>query len=167
MVHPPTEETIILCDNQQVVRLTRFLLSGDAPSRPFMCPAGTWLVVLRDFLLLHPWNPMLRLVWVKAHVGFRGNELADGLDKWADHDFPPIVPPTFRRSLTHNGTVVVGRVPKSALRSLVPSHDHRDIWVSASFYWVKGTSWFGILPFKWVSGTIFLPGYPFYNNVND
>ena len=71
--HPPTEETIILCDNQQVVRLVRSLLSGVAPSRPTMCAAGTWLVVLRDFLNLHPWDPMLRLVWVKAHVGFRGN----------------------------------------------------------------------------------------------
>ena len=80
-VHPPTEETIILCDNQQVFRLTHSLLSGDAPRRPSMCAAGTWLVVLRDFLRLHPWNPMLKLVWVKAHVGFRGNELADGLAK--------------------------------------------------------------------------------------
>ena len=135
------------------------MLSGVAPSRPTMCAAGTWLVVLRDFLSLHPWDPMLRLVWVKAHVGFRGNELADGLAKWAAHAFPPTVPPTFRRSLTHNGTVVVGRVPRSAIKSLVPSHDHRDISVSASFDWVRGTSWFGILPFKWVSGTLVLPGY--------
>ena len=105
-----------------------------------MCAAGTWLVVLRDFLSLHPWNPMLRLVWVKAHVGFSGNELADGLAKWAAHASPPIVPPTFRRSLTHNGTVVVGRVPKSALKSLIPSHHHRDISVSASFDLVRGNS---------------------------
>ena len=147
--HPPVEETIILCDNQQVVRLIRSLLSGDAPSRPTMCAAGTWLVVLGDFLCLHPWSPMLRLVWVKAHVGFRGNELADGLAKWAAQAIPPSTPPTFRRSLTHNGTVVVGRAPKSALKSLVPSHEHRDILVSASFDWVRGTSWFGILPFKW------------------
>ena len=132
-----------------------------------MWAAGTWLVVLRDFLSLHPWNPMLRLVWVEAHVGFRGKELADRLAKWAAHAFPPTVPPTVRRSLTHNGTVVVGRVPKSAIRSLVPSRDHRDISVSASCDWVRGTSWFGNLPFKWVSGTLVLPGYQFYNNVND
>ena len=132
-----------------------------------MCAAGTWLVVLSDFLRLHPWSPMLRLVWVKAHVGFRGNELADGLAKWAAHVFPPITPPTFRRSLPHNGTVVVGRAPKSALKSLVRSHDHSDISISASFDWVRGTSLFGILPFKWVSGTLVLPGYQFYNNVND
>ena len=132
-----------------------------------MCAAGTWLVVLRDFLRLHPWNPMLRLVWVKAHVGFRGNELADGLAKWAAHAFPPATPPTFRRSLTHNGTVVVGRAPKAALKSLIPSHEHRDISISASFDWVRGTSWFGILPFKWVSGTLVLSGYQFYTDVSD
>ena len=82
-------------------------------------------------------------------------------------NLPPTVPPTFRRSLTLNGTVVVGRVPKSAIKSLVPSHDHRNISVSASFDWLMRTSWFGILPFKSVSGTLVLPGYQFYNDVND
>ena len=50
-----------------------------------MCAAGTWLVVLRDFLRLQPCDPLRRLVWMKDHVGFRGNELADGLAKWAAH----------------------------------------------------------------------------------
>ena len=80
--------------------------------------------------------------------------------------FPPLISPTFRRSLTHQGTVIVGPAPRSALRSLVPGHDHQDILVPASFDWVRGTSWFGILPFKWVSGTIVLPEYLFYNDVN-
>ena len=73
-----------------------------------MCAAGTWLVVLRDFLPLHPWSPLLRLAWVKAHVGFKGNELADGLAKWGNHAFPAPTPPVFRRSLTFQGTVTVG-----------------------------------------------------------
>ena len=109
---------------------------------------------MRDFLRLHSWNPLLRLVWVKAHLGFRGNELMDGLSKWAAQTFTPLVPPTFRRSLAHQGTVIVGRAPRAALLSLVPGHDHQDISVSASLYWVRGTSWFSILPFKWFSGTI-------------
>ena len=132
-----------------------------------MCAAGTWLVMLRDFLHLHPWDPLLKLVWINAHVGFRGNELPNGLAKWAAHAFPPLIPPTFRWILTHQGTVIVGPAPRSALRSLVPSHDHRDISVSASFDWLRGTSWLGIRPFKWVSGTIVLPGYQFYNDVKD
>ena len=132
-----------------------------------MCAARTWLVVPRDFLRRHPLDALLRLVRVKARVGFRGNELADGLAKWAAHAYPPLIPPTVRRSLTHQGTVIVGRAPRSALRSPVPGHDHQDIPVLASFDWVRETSWFGILPFKWVSGTIVLPGYRSYTAVNN
>ena len=132
-----------------------------------MCGAGTWLVMLGDFLRFHPWNRLLWLFWLKPHKGFRRNELADGSAKWAAHSFPALNPPTFRRSLTHQGKIIVGRAPRTALRSLVPGHDHQDISVLASFYWVRRTSCFGILPFKWVSGTIVLPGYLFYNDVSD
>ena len=100
-------------------------------------------------------------------MGFKGNELADGLAKWAAHAFPAPIPPTFRRSLTYQGTVTVGRAPRSALRSLVPGHDHQDIFVSAFFDWVRVTYWFSILPFKWVSGTVIIPGHSFHNDVDD
>ena len=80
----------------------------DAPKRASMWAAGTWLVMLKEFLPLHPWSPVLRPAYVKAHMGFRGKKLANGLAKWAAHAFPAPVPSTFRRSLTYQVIATVG-----------------------------------------------------------
>ena len=158
---------MILCDNQQVVNLTNAVVGGTAPTRPSMCSSGTWLSVLVDFLTLHPWDPRVRLVWVKAHVGFKGNEVADGLAKWSAHSLGASPFRPFRHSLEFEGSTTAGRAPRTAIKSLTPSHVHADLSVTASFDWFRKTSWFGILPFKWVSGTVFLPHYHHFNELND
>ena len=113
-----------------------------------MCSAGTWVATLTDPLASSPPSRKLRLAWIKADVGFQGNEVADGLAKWASHSLVAAPLRPFRHILEHSGTTTVGRAPRVALTSLVRIHEHADLAVAASFDWFRNMSWFGVLPFK-------------------
>ena len=61
----------------------------------------------------------------------------------------------------------MSRVPPSQLRRLVATHAHGDLAVRPSFDWFAKSSWFGVRPFKWVSGTMSIGGYRHFSDVDD
>ena len=159
---------LIFCDNLQVVTTLKGIREGKTPVSSTKTAAGTWQAVLRDFLQCHPMPDNHQVVWIKAHVGFQGNELADACAKWASFAYYPLplqVPP--RHSLQLRGNTTISRIPPSQLRHLVSRHAHGDLALSPSFDWFSKSSWFGVRPFKWCSGTMTAAGYSYFTDVND
>ena len=168
LVASEPRDILIFCDNLQVVSTLKGIREGKTLVLPTKTAAGTWQTVLRDFLRCHPMPANHQVVWIKAHVGFQGNELADANAKWASFAYsplPPRVPP--RHSLQLHGNTTVSRIPPSQLRHLVRKHTHGDLAVSPSFDWFAKSSWFGVRPFKWCSGTMLATGYSHFTDVND
>ena len=85
---------LILCDNRAVVNTVRNRRedTGQLP-KPSRTALGTWQLALKDFLEHHPIPKSCRVEWIKAHVGFQGNELADAFSKWASFAYAHPDPP--------------------------------------------------------------------------
>ena len=142
----------ICIDNSQVVRIADKVLGKSLPL-PSTSNHGTWASILEDLqLYIHfSWTPY----WIKAHVGFHGNELADTLAKWCALSFvvtPPHLHPPPLVGITYKNKPVVGKCGNTHRKNLLPKHDHLNIHTKLSFDWVAHHSWFSSFATKWALG---------------
>ena len=101
-LHLPAKHICILSDNSEVVSV----FGKAADDQPSQCPTqpksethrSNWLVAFKDEL--HNIQAVVEVAWIKAHVGFLGNEVADALAKWTYYScplHPNLIPPPPQR----------------------------------------------------------------------
>ena len=145
--------------NSQVVGCVDHFLSG-SPFPPSSSSAqGTWQSLIANLLALATFN--VGAGWLKSHVGFHGNEIADSFAKYVSyamavadsHKQPPA-----RHTITFNGNPSISKFGGAARLRLVEKHDHTGIDKRLSFDWSRNYSWFSSFATKWVLGVTGIQG---------
>ena len=89
---------LIFSHNKEVVDTINALDLTTYGPHPSQTTHGTWKAAFYDFLTEHNIRHLFSLVWIKAHVGFLGNKIADRLGKWTaffcPSAFATTTPPT-------------------------------------------------------------------------
>ena len=103
-----------------------------------------WLVAFKNEL--HNIKAVVEVAWIKAHVGFLGNEVADAFAKWIYYSCPPhpnqIPPPPPKGCISLNGIPLTNKLKKKDLSHLSPMHVHSAPHQFASYDWYPhSTSW--------------------------
>ena len=110
-------------DNSQVVQSVDSYLSGSPPLPPSDTTQGTWQAVLHDVLDDVTFN--VGIGWLKAHVRFPGNDMADALAKYTlyalrvqlHHRQPPSL-----HSITFSGSPTTHKLGGAHRKSLYPQY---------------------------------------------
>ena len=161
--HPnPNPLQFVLCDNANVVDCYRLAKHPDF-NLFHKHPSGHWIKSFRSAIVqLSAEGVRVEVRWIKAHTGFKGNEIADAFAKWASFAILPtslILPPPQKGSITWQGMPVLGKLTQKSYSHLLPKHMHTDIKLPESYDWFQSTSWFWSLPFKWSAGIFCTKGY--------
>ena len=146
--------TVFVCiDNSQVVNCVDWRQSGTPLPPASMSTQGTWQRLVDD--LISSCGFHLEAGWLKSHVGFPGNELADSFAKYSAYacivTHFHLQHPT-RHSVTFDGYPCIHKFSGSRRRQLYPRHDHTGIVTRFSFDWSTHYSWFSSFADKWVMG---------------
>ena len=111
--------------------------------------------------------PQMKLTfsWVKAHVGFAGNEMADTVAKRADFFIPPLsIPPPLNGCISRAPFHVLGKLLTAHTRHKVPYHNHTSLHVPSSFDWLPKYFTKFKQKFKWVTNNYSMHHYaPHYD----
>ena len=146
---PQPTTTIIFSDNQALVNL---LLASKPLDYSFNKPFSVYIKQLLQ--AYHSRPPGTKLCWIRAHVGFPGNEVADRYAGWGTQlPLPPPVPAP-QAALRHRTLVLAGTIPLQIYLSQIPSHDHTEVDTALSFLPWKTAGPFSKLPFNWQNGTL-------------
>ena len=175
------------------VSAVRYLVSGGVSGSVFFCIDNSQLVDSVDWCLSHTSFPpaststkgtwqhtictLFRSVtftigagWLKSHVGFQGNELADAFAKCASYackvesghlQYPA------PHTVTFNGDPAITKFGGAHRRRLYPKHGHTGIHVRTSFDWSRHYSWFSSFTDKWVLGIKGVHGSPPFCDLAD
>ena len=142
-------------DNLDADEAVNRALSRPPPARPSTYTQGT-----RDtayISLLAPLPYLIHVAWIKGHAHFMGNELADYFSKWAAQALlwhPSLLPPLPPAGVvTSGGLALISKIPKHHTRSLFPTHPHTRLHFGTSASFLRQSSFFSAIAFKWVSGT--------------
>ena len=146
--------TVFMCiDNSKVVNCVDWRQSGTPLPPASMSTQGTWQRVVDDLIASCRFH--LGAGWLKSHVGFPGNELADAFAKYSAYacivTHCHLQHPT-RHSVTFDGCPCIHKFSGSRRRQLYPRHDHIGIVTRFSFDWSRHYSWFSSFADKWVMG---------------
>ena len=148
---------IIFSDNMSLVNQIEQL--GPSSLTFHLSYAWYFTLLLPIYLQL---KHRLRIVWIKAHVGFLGNEYADRYASWASYLPLPSVPVTPPATLLYNNLPLVGKVPYKIYHERIPKRAHTHIHLHTSYLsWAKCGP-FKDLPYKWTNGLISATGYQPY-----
>ena len=146
--------SVFFCvDNSQVVQNVDSYLSGSPPLPPSSTTQGTWQVMVHNLLDDVTFN--VRMGWLKPHVGFPGNKMADAPAKYTSyalrvqlhHRQPPSLD-----SITFAGNPSAHKRGGAHRKSLYPRHQHTRIHTKTSFDLSSHYSWFSSFADKWVMG---------------
>ena len=150
----PHTPVVILGDNLDTVEAVNRALSSPPPARPSTYTQGTRDTAYTS--LLAPLPHLIHVAWVKGHAHFMGNELADYFSKWAPQALmwhPSLLPSPPAGVVTSGGLAIISKIPKHHTRSLFPTHPHTRLHFSTSASFLRQSSFFSAIAFKWVSGT--------------
>ena len=127
-------------------------------------PQGSEIKVIKQ--MLHQLPPQIKLtfLWVKAHVGFAGNEVADAVAKWAVFFLPPPSMPPPPNGISRGPFPVLGKLLTTHTRHKVPCHNHTSLHVPNSFDWLSKNFTKSKQNFKWVTNSYSMRHYaPHYD----
>ena len=150
----PNTPVVILGDNLDTVEAVNRALSSPPPVRPSTYTQGTRDTAYTS--LLAPLPHLIHVAWIKGHAHFMGNELADHFSKWAAQALlwhPSLLPPPPAGVVTSGGLALISKIPKYHTRSLFPTHPHTRLHFGTSASFLRQSSFFSAIAFKWVSGT--------------
>ena len=151
----PNTPVPILGDNLDTVEaVNRALSSPPPPARPSTYTQGTRDAAYTS--LLAPLPHLIHVPWIKGHAHFMGNELADYFSKWAAQALlwhPSLLPPPPAGVVTSGGLALMSEIPKHHTRSLFPTHPDTRLHFGTSASFLRQSSFFSAIAFKWVSGT--------------
>lgn len=144
--HP---HSIIFTDSQSIVKQ----LTGSPP--PTLSHHRTYAWYLhRLYKLYRQVRHRTSVTWIKAHVGFGGNEYVDHMAQWASYlPHPPLPrgPPGY---LHQNSLLLIGPIPFQLIQHKIPRRAHTHIHLPTSYLpWAKCGP-FTNLPFKWQNGLL-------------
>ena len=150
---------IIFSDNLSLVQqINRF----QAKSLTFHLSYAWYFTLLLPIYL--DLKHRVTIVWIKAHVGFMGNEYADRYASWASYlPLPPSInsPPA---TLFFNTLPLIGKIPYKIYKNQIPQRAHTHIHMSTSYMSWAHCGPFKDLPYKWQNGLIMVAGYqPFWS----
>ena len=135
----------------------------DAPTLPFPKSTTHRFSWLASFVHELPSLPSeVKIEWLKAHVGFQGNEITDALAKWIYHNtatHPNLIPPPPKGCIASSGIPLTQKLSKKTIRQVLPHHTHTSLHVSSSFNWYSHSNKLDNLPFLWTSATLWIDGY--------
>ena len=140
-------------DNSQLVDCVDWQLSKTEYPPPSASTQGTWQTIIHS--LLSEMTFTVGAGWLKSHVGFQGNELADSFAKYTAHACRVHLyhrPPPQRHSVTFQHNPWCHKFSGAARRRLYPRHQHTAIITPLSFDWSSHYSWFSSFADKWVMG---------------
>ena len=152
-------------DNSQLVNCidTKLAEAIHAPASSSI--QGTWQRVVSD--LIHSVTFNIGTRWLKSHVGFTGNELADAFAKYtvyACRVLPSHLHSPRMHTVTFDGQQSIQKFGGAARKRLYPEHDHTGIAKSVSFSWPNNYSRFSCLADKWSLGVKGMAGSsPFWD----
>ena len=140
-----------------------------ADDQPSQCPTHpksethryNWLVAFKN--KLHNIQAVVEVAWIKAHVGFLGNEVADALAKWIYYSCPPhpnLIPPPPKGCISLNGIPLTNKLKNKDLSRVSPIHVHSALHHLSSYDWYRHSSKLDNLPFLWTSATLWVEGFP-------
>ena len=138
-------------ENSQLVDCVDRFLSGTAYPPPSSSSQGTWRTVICS--LISEATFTIGAGWLKSHVGFPGNEVADSLAKYTAYACRVTLThrqPAARYSVTFQGSLWHHKFSGAARRRLYPRHQHTGIATPLSFDWLSHYSWFSAFADKWV-----------------
>ena len=146
--------SVFFCiDNSQVVGCVGHFLSGSPFPPPSSRAQGTWQSVIANLLASSTFN--VGGGWLKSHVGFHGNEIADSFAKYLFYAMavadPQKQPPAWH-TITFHGNPSISKFGGAARLRLVEKPDHTAVDKQLSFDWSRNYSWFSSSATKWVLG---------------
>ena len=83
--------------------------------------------------------------WLKSHVGFHGNEIADSFAKYASYAMAVTdthKQPTAPHTIKFHGNPSIAKFGGAARLRYFENHDHTGIGQRISFDWSRNYSWF-------------------------
>ena len=169
-LHLSAKHICILSDNSEVVSV----FGKAADDQPSQCPTHpksethryNWLVVFKNEV--HNIQAVVEVAWIKAHVGFLGNEVADALAKWIYYSCPPhpnSIPPPPKGCISLNGIPLTNKLKKKDLSHVSPMHVHSALHHLSSYDWYRHSSKLDNLPFLWTSVTLWVEGFPSHQDM--
>ena len=169
-LHLRAKHICILSDNSEVVSV----FGKAADDQPSQCPTHpksethryNWLVAFKNEL--HNIQAVVEVAWIKANVGFLGNEVADALAKWIYYSCPPhpnLIPPHPKGCISLNGISLTNKLKNKDLSHVSPMHVHSALHHLSSYDWYRHSSKLDNLPFLWTSATLWVEGFPSHQDM--
>ena len=144
--------THLVGDNKQVVDLLHTEQSSNTIISTH--PQGSEKKFLHMMISELPPHIHLTFSWIKAHVGFRGNELAEAVPKCTAFCLPtPHLPHPPNRCVSKDSFPVLGKITTASTRSILPQHPYHNIYKSSSFQRLGKTFNHSKENCKWVTNT--------------